>query len=63
MSIRIKNFRYTRWTNKKGKINVEELYDYAKDPDERRNQVKNPEYAAQLKRLRWLWEEETRPES
>ena len=58
-SIRVKNFRYTRWIHPKTKKTVyEELYDYKNDPLETRNFVENPEYSKVLQKLKKLWNSE-----
>ena len=58
-SIRIRDYRYTRWIDSKtGKINGEELYDYKNDPLETKNFINNPEYKEVTVKLRHLWEKE-----
>jgi arylsulfatase A-like enzyme len=47
ISIRDERFRYSRYSG-----DQEEFYDCAKDPHEWTNQIHNPEYAAEIKRLR-----------
>lgn len=47
VSIRTEKFRYTRYTD-----DQEEFYDCGKDPHEWTNQINNPEYAAEINKLR-----------
>ena len=46
VSIRTEGFRYTRYCD-----GQEEFYNCAKDPHEWTNQIKNPEYATEIKKL------------
>ncbi|MCK5173661.1 MAG: sulfatase-like hydrolase/transferase, partial [Planctomycetes bacterium] len=47
VSIRTEQFRYTRYSDSE-----EEFYDCAKDPHEWTNQIGNPEYATEIRKLR-----------
>jgi arylsulfatase A-like enzyme len=47
VSIRTERFRYTRYS-----ADQEEFYDCSKDPHEWTNLINNPEYAAEIKKLR-----------
>ncbi|MCK4960660.1 MAG: sulfatase, partial [Planctomycetes bacterium] len=47
VSIRTERFRYTRYLD-----DQEEFYDCAKDPHEWTNQIGNPEYATEIRKLR-----------
>jgi arylsulfatase A-like enzyme len=47
ISIRTETFRYIRYTD-----GEEEFYDCAKDPHEWTNQIRNPEYATEIAKLR-----------
>ena len=54
-SFRDERYRYIRWVPKGGKAPaevLEELYDYAKDPDETRSFIKDPDCADILKLMR-----------
>lgn len=62
-SLRDGRYRYTVWLNWKDKktdttkILAEELYDYAKDPDETVNVAANSDYADALQQMKRYWEE------
>lgn len=62
-SLRDGRYRYTVWLNWKDKktdttkILAEELYDYAKDPDETVNVAANSDYADALQQMKRFWEE------
>ena len=62
-SLRDGRYRYTVWLNWKDKktdttkILAEELYDYAKDPDETVNVAANSDYADALHQMKRYWEE------
>ena len=59
LSVRTWSYRYTRWLRPKdGGIVFEELYDYEKDPEEKRNWVSSPEYTEVLGMMENLWLEE-----
>jgi iduronate 2-sulfatase len=49
-SIRTDRFRYAEWRNwKTGATDARELYDHQSDPDETRNVVDEPQFAADVK--------------
>lgn len=62
-SIRTERYRYTVWVDWKnkvtdaGKVYAEELYDYGTDPDETKNLVNDPAYAAVVKEMKANWED------
>ncbi|BDS05085.1 hypothetical protein NT6N_01250 [Oceaniferula spumae] len=45
-SYRTERFRYIEWVNSSNEVTERDLYDYTLDPDERRNVVNDPDYAA-----------------
>lgn len=49
-TVRTKDFRYTGWINKQGKIIAQELYDHRTDPTELVNVAKDKAYKADLAR-------------
>ena len=49
-SIRTKNYRYTEWRNKNGKVLAREFYDYIKDPLESRNLFGERKYKDLIKK-------------
>ena len=50
-SIRTKKFRYNEWWDVDGNLVTRELYDHSNDPQENQNQVQNPDYKSEVKRL------------
>jgi uncharacterized sulfatase len=61
-SVRTEQFRYTEWDNGNEGL---ELYDYTKDPEEKRNLAKDTAYSTKLSELQSLlrrnWPTEYRP--
>jgi len=55
-TMRTHRFRYTEWKKKDGSAEAVELYDYEKDPLEKINWAGKPDYAAQQKELKTLFD-------
>lgn len=51
-SVRTESFRYTKWVQvSSGEVLDQELFDHAKDPEENRNVIDDPQYAGSLPEL------------
>jgi len=57
-SIRVNQYRYTRWFDKNNETLAEMLYDLTEDPDESRNLVSETSSFAQIEQLRQLLEQD-----
>lgn len=56
-SMRTERYRFTVWVNRDdhSKVDAIELYDHGLDPEENRNQAKNPRHAALVEQLMAQW--------
>ena len=50
-SIRTQKFRYSEWRMFNDNLIARELYDHSLDPQENQNQVENPDYKSEVRRL------------